>query len=73
MTTFDALTVTCFVGLVGAFFRFTAQDIGTLLRFSLAATVLAIANQVGNAGFVFLGVVLIIAGVGYACLDLLRR
>jgi hypothetical protein len=73
MTAFDALTVTCFIGLVGAYFRFTAQDIGTLLRFLLAAIVLAIANQVGDAGFVFLGVVLIIAAVGYACLDLIRR
>jgi hypothetical protein len=69
ITLFDVITVVCFIGLVVAFFRFTNQDIRTLLQFLLSGIVLAIANQVGNAGSVFLAGALVLAGVGYAFLN----
>lgn len=69
MTTFfDVITVTCFLGLVIAFFRFTDKETRTLVHFMLAGIVFAVANQVGNNGSVILAVVLIFAGVGYAVL-----
>lgn len=73
MTTFfDVLTVTCFVALVIAFFRFTERDNRTLLHFMLAGIVFAVANQVGNAGSFYLALILILAGAGYAIL-IVRR
>jgi len=69
ITIFDVVTVACFVGLVVAFFRFTDQDTRTLLQFLLSGIVLAIANQVGNAGSIFLADALVVAGVGYAYLN----
>ena len=67
MTTFfDVVTVTCFVALVIAFFQFTDQGTKTLLHFSVAGIVFAVANQVGNAGGTLLALVLIAAGAGYA-------
>jgi hypothetical protein len=66
VTFFDVLTVTCFIGLVIAFFRFTNQDTRTLLQFLLSGIAFAIANQVGNAGSAVLAGVLAAAGVGYA-------
>ena len=72
-TFFDVVTVACFLGLVGAFFRFTDQDTRTLLQFLLSAVVLAIANQVGNAGSMFLAGALVVAGVGYALLNIRRQ
>ena len=69
MTTFfDVITVTCFVGLVIAFFRFTDQETRTLVHFVLAGVVFAVANQLGNSGSVILASVLIFAGTGYAVL-----
>jgi hypothetical protein len=69
MTTFfDVVTVTCFVGLVLAFFQFTDREIRTLLHFLLAGIVFAVANQVGNAGVTILALILILAGAGYAFL-----
>ena len=65
-TFFDVLTVTCFVGLVTAFFQFTDRETRTLVHFVLAGIVLAVANQAGNAGSTVLGLILIVAGVGYA-------
>jgi hypothetical protein len=41
-----------------------------LLQFLLSATVLAMANQVGNAGSTLLAGALVIAGVGYAVLNI---
>jgi hypothetical protein len=67
---FDFITVACFVGLMVAFFGFTKQDNRTLLQFLLSGIVLAIANQVGNAGSVFLGSALVLAGIGYAFINL---
>jgi hypothetical protein len=65
-TQFDYATVACFLGLAGAFFTLTAREPRTLLHFLLAGVVFAIANQVGNAGYVVLGTLLIIAGLAYA-------
>jgi hypothetical protein len=66
MTLFDVVTVTCFAGLVIAFFQFTDREPRTLLRFMLAAVVFAVANQLGNAGSAILALVLIVGAVGYA-------
>ena len=71
-TFFDVLTVTCFAGLVLAFFRFTDRETRTLMHFLLAGIVFAVANQVGNAGSPILALILIAAGVGYAVL-IVRR
>jgi predicted branched-subunit amino acid permease len=68
ITFFDIVAVACFIGLVVAFFRYTDQETRTLLQFLLSAIALAIANQVGNAGSIFLASALVIAGVGYAFL-----
>jgi hypothetical protein len=69
MTTFfDVVTVTCFVGLVIAFFQFTDRDTRTLVHFVLAGVVFAVANQVGNKGSMILALVLIFAGATYAVL-----
>jgi hypothetical protein len=69
MTTFfDVLTVTCFVGLVIAFFQFTDRETRTLVHFILAGVVFAAANQVGNAGSIVLALTLILAGTAYAVL-----
>ena len=69
MTTFfDVVTVTCFVGLVIAFFQFTDRETRTLVHFILAGVVFAVANQVGNAGSTVLGLIFICAGLGYAVL-----
>jgi hypothetical protein len=67
-TFFDVVTVTCFVGLVIAFFQFTARETKTLVQFMLSGVLFAVANQVGNSGAVILGLILIIAGVTYAAL-----
>jgi hypothetical protein len=65
-TFFDVITVTSFAGLVLAFFQFTNREIRILLHFLMVGVVLAVANQVGNAGEIILAFVLILAGVGYA-------
>jgi hypothetical protein len=72
-TVFDVITVVCFVGLVVAFFRFTNQDTATLLQFLFSGIVLAVANQVGNAGSFYFAGALVAAGVGYACLNVRRQ
>ena len=71
-TFFDVVTVTCFVGLVIAFFKFTEQETRTLVHFILAGIVFAVANQVGNAGSTTLAIVLILAGSIYAVLVVKR-
>jgi|GraSoiStandDraft_30_1057271.scaffolds.fasta_scaffold1268899_1 hypothetical protein len=70
---FDALTVACFIGLVGVFFRFTERDGPALLRCVLSGIVLAIANQLGNADYVVLGLALVAAAVGYPWLFVSKR
>ena len=67
-TLFDIVTVTAFVGLVAAFLLWTERDTRTLLHFMVSGVVLAVANQVGNAGATLLALVLIAAGLGYAAL-----
>jgi len=69
MTTFfDVVTVTCFVGLLIAFFQFTDRETKTLVHFIVAGVVFAVANQVGNNGSVVLAGLLIFAGGTYAVL-----
>jgi uncharacterized membrane protein YccC len=72
ITFFDALTVACFIGLVIAFFQFSEGDTPTLLRFLVAGVALAIANQLGNRGFVVLGIILVIAALGFGWMCLSR-
>ena len=67
-TVFDVVTVTCFVGLVIAFFQFTRRDTRILMHFMLSGIVFAIANQVGNHGSVLLASVLVVVGIAYAVL-----
>lgn len=67
-TFFDVITVTCFAGLVLAFFQFTDRETRTLVHLLLAGIVFAVANQVGNAGAVILASILILAGAAYAFL-----
>lgn len=65
-TLFDIVTVASFLGLVLAFFLWTERDQRTLLHFGISGIVLAVANQVGNAGQATFALILIIAGIGYA-------
>ena len=67
-TIFDVVTVTCFAGLVIAFFRFTNRNRRTLLEFLVAAFALAMANQIGNAGQTVLAVSLILGSLGFVAL-----
>jgi len=67
-TLFDVVTVTCFVGLVIAFFRFTNRNRRTLIEFVAAGLALAVANQVGNAGQTVLAVLLILGSLGFVAL-----
>jgi hypothetical protein len=73
VTVFDVITVTCFIGLAVVFFRFTNHGTRTLLQFLLSGVILAIANQVGNAGSIFLAIALVVAAVGYACLNVRQQ
>jgi len=66
VTLFDFATVACFLGLVGAYFLLTARRHRTLLHLLLSGIAFAVANQLGNAGYILSGVILIIAGIGYA-------
>jgi hypothetical protein len=67
-TFFDVVTVTCFIGLVIAYFQFTDRTTRTLVHFAVAGVVFAIANQIGNAGSLLLATALIFAGLTYAVL-----
>lgn len=64
-TVFDVMTTTCFVALVIAFFKFTERDTRTLVEFVLIGVILAVANQVGNAGSALFAALLILAGIAY--------
>ena len=72
VTLFDIVTVTSFFGLVLAFFFWTERDHRTLLHFGISGIVLAVANQVGNAGQTMFALVLVIAGIAYAAVVVLR-
>jgi hypothetical protein len=65
-TLFDYVTVACFLVMAGAFFIFTAREPRTLLHLLLAGAAFAVANQIGNAGYILLASMLIVAGVVYA-------
>ena len=67
-TIFDVVTVTCFAGLVIAFFRFTNRNSRTLIEFVIAALALAVANQIGNAGQTVQAVSLILGSLGFVVL-----
>jgi hypothetical protein len=71
-TVFDVVTVTCFVGLVIAFFQFSDRELKTLLFFSISGVVFAVANQLGNAGYTYFALALIVAAIGFAALVLRR-
>jgi hypothetical protein len=71
-TLFDVLTVSAFVGLVIAFFKFSDRETPTLMHFVFVGAVFAVANQVGNAGATILASILILAGAGYAAM-IVRR
>ncbi len=71
-TVFDVITVTCFVGLVIAFFQFTDRETRTLLHCTFAGVLFAVANQVGNSGYAILASLLVIAGIIYAGLVVRR-
>lgn len=73
VTFFDVVTVTCFVGLVIAFLQFSDRETRTLLHFLVAALAFAVANQIGNAGSTIFAFILIVAGVIYPTLILLRK
>ena len=67
-TLFDIVSVASFIGLVIGFFLWTERDNRTLIHFVISGTVLAVANQVGNAGQAVFGFVLVVAGIAYAVL-----
>ncbi len=71
-TVFDVITVTCFISLVLAFLRFSDRDPWTLLRLLLAVLAFAVANQLGNHGFIVLSALLILAGIGWSLLVIRR-
>lgn len=71
-TIFDVLTVTCFAGLVLAFFQFSDREARTLVYLILPGVVFAVANQLGNAGHLYLAAMLIVAGIAFAVLVLRR-
>jgi hypothetical protein len=73
VTLFDIVSVASFIGLVLAFFIWTARDNRNLLHFVIAGVVFAVANQVGNAGQSFFAFVLIVAGIAYAFVMTWRR
>ena len=66
VTLFDVISVASFIGLVIAFFFCTERDNRTLLHFVISGAVLAVANQVGNAGQTIFASILLIAGIAYA-------
>ncbi len=65
-TGFDFLTVGCFVCLVVAFFMLNERDPKTLGRVLVSGIAFAVANQLGNAGWTVLGLLLLATGGGYA-------
>ncbi len=65
---FDFVTVAFFLGLICAFFFLTDGSPKTLIHFVFAAVVLAVADQVGNAGLNILAWIMIAAAAGYAAI-----
>lgn len=71
-TAFDVLTVTAFVAVVLAYFKWGQQDLGLLIRLMLSGIAFAAANQLGNAGAFVFGALLLLAGAGYAVIAFRR-
>jgi len=67
-TLFDFAALACFLVMIGAFFILTKRQSHTLLHMLLSGIAFAVANQLGNAGYTYIGWMLIAAGVGYALL-----
>lgn len=65
---YDLVTITCFIGVVGAFVFLTERDPRTLGHLLVPAIAFAVANQLGNAGSGALALLLMAAGLGYAAL-----
>ena len=65
MTLFDIVTVACFVVMIVAYFWFAAGDFRKLSHLVVSGIAFGVANEVGNAGYVLLASILIVAGVGY--------
>ena len=72
-TLFDYVTVACFLGMAGAFFMLTTREPRTLLHLLVVGAAFAVANQVGNAGYTVLAVILIITGIVYAAMIIRQR
>ena len=66
VTVFDYLTVACFLGVAGAFLILTNREPRTLLQLLLGGALFDVANQVGNAGYAYIGAFLVIAGLVYS-------
>jgi hypothetical protein len=71
-TAFDFVTVACFAGVVIAYFKSARQNARTLLHLAVPALVFAVANQVGNSGLPVFALILILAGIGYAALIVIK-
>jgi hypothetical protein len=65
-TIFDVITVTCFIGLVIAFYQFSDREVRMLAYFMLPAIMFAVANQLGNTGHIYVGSALVVAGIAFA-------
>jgi len=72
-TLFDYVTVACFLAIVGAFFALTDRRPRTLLHLLLSGAAFAIANQLGNAHHTISGTILIVAGISYAAITVIRN
>jgi hypothetical protein len=68
LTLFDVVTVVCFFGAAVGFFLFTEREPRKLLHILLCGVLFAVANQLGNAGFMLFGLILIVVGIGYSVL-----
>jgi hypothetical protein len=71
-TFFDFLTVALFAVMSIAFFLLTDRNSSTLVRLLLCGVAFAFANQIGNAGWIIVASILIIAGSGYAAFVLAK-
>lgn len=65
-TIFDVLTVGAFIAMAGAYFVLANGDQKIMLRLLIPGVMLAVANQVGNHGYTFFAVLLLVAGGAYA-------
>ena len=65
-TIFDFLTVGAFLAMAVAYFMRANGDQKMLFRLLGPAIAFAVANQLGNKGYSFFAVLLLVAGVAYA-------